>query len=320
MQQKRTITLMAILLVLMAVYVLKPQFQSYCGQDYATLNEPIFKASTPPLLPGKNTTNILQVGKNNNGLYTAKIEYFFRGEPARAYALAQATSNENNTQYVGLASARLERGEHTIDIEIQRPQNFSAIVTKKVIVSLGTDFKPSASAELDYAIEWPDQITYFQRQQQPPPKLVDELHKRAVSAIDEGSKQSLSLAKANLERILADNPDYVPELLANGASLRSQYNRKLNALAYALMANDMLAASRLANFGANFDDMVGEEKYPVAMIAFLNQNVEAIALMQKSGINFSKLKFNGVSAIQYAKNLNNKAILDIVIKGSGYSL
>jgi hypothetical protein len=86
------------------------------------------------------------------------------------------------------------------------------------------------------------------------------------------------------------------------------------------MANDNTAARQLVSFGAKFDDLVGEEQYPVAIIAFLNQDVEAIAIMQQNGVNFAKLKFKGISAVEYAKKLNNKEILAIVAKSSGYSL
>lgn len=112
----------------------------------------------------------------------------------------------------------------------------------------------------------------------------------------------------------------IPELLKKGSSMRAQDNEKYNAMAYALRAGDVDAAQRLAKSGARFDDLVGEEKYPVGLIAFSSQNVKAIKMMKNNGVNFTLLKFNGMNAVDYARKLNNKEILDIVEAGAGYPL
>jgi Tfp pilus assembly protein PilF len=112
----------------------------------------------------------------------------------------------------------------------------------------------------------------------------------------------------------------IPQLLKRGASLRTQDNQKYNAMAYALMGNDVEAAQRLSKYGAKFDEPVGMEQYPVGLISFTNENVDAIKMMKNRGVNFAAIKYNGVSAVDYARKLQNKEILDIVENGAKYPL
>lgn len=112
----------------------------------------------------------------------------------------------------------------------------------------------------------------------------------------------------------------IPDLLRSGSSLNSQDNDKFNALAYSLFQSDLDAARRLVGHGAKFDDVVGEKQYPVALIPIMNQDVKGVAMMKESGIDFAKVKFDGSSAIDYAKRIGNPEIIAIVKGSAKYSL
>jgi hypothetical protein len=553
MKEKRATFLMAIMLVLLAGYLLKSQLNYNLYQLERSTESP----KEPPLAENNKISN-LQISKNMNGTYTAKFEYFYRGEPEPAWLSVQAEANQTAKKHFDIAPVKLERGAHTVEVEVPRPTEQEEVTTKKITVSIvafqQTQEMTAASTEIDYAIEWPNLYTYLNIKQSSA-KSIEELYSEAVNYIDQSTGESLRLAKHNLEQILLNKPNYVPayselariamktswgpeglgqaekylksaleldakhantkvllgyvythqkrykeaedelaeaanigttnswlwanwgelllvqkkdnlalekylhiiesnrtydtndrarldayahifmilekqklfdkmdsfyqkradefgkypcffadyalfrithygdhesgisnskkaidsgcneayarnilgisfymawsvlsgnekniaitqarvflpegprlfyelarnektskviaKLIENGSSLSEQDNEKLSALAYALIENDIDAAKRLIGFGAKFDELVGHDQYPVAIIAFYNQNVKAIALMQETGVDFINIKFNGMNAVEYAKRLNNKAILEIVVKKRKYLL
>lgn len=554
MKEKRATFLMATMLVLLAAYLLKSQL----NYDLFKLERSTERPKEPPLAENNKLSN-LQISKNMNGTYTAKFEYFYRGAPEPAWLSVQAETNQTAKKHFDIAPVKLERGAHTVEVEVPRPMEQEEVTTKKVMVSIVAfqqtqEMTAAVSAELNYVIEWPNLYTYINIKQSSE-KSIEELYREAVNYIDQNTGESLKLAKHNLEQILLKKPDYVPayselariamktswgpeglgqaekylksaleldtkhantkvllgyvythqkrykeaedelteaakidttnswlwanwgelllvqkkdnlalekylhiiesnrsydtndrarldayahifmilenqkifdkmdffyrkradefgkypcffadyaffrithygdpesgisnskkaidsgcnetyarnvlgisfymawsvlsgsekniaitqarvflpegprlfyelarndktskvivKLIENGSSLSEQDNEKLSALAYALIENDIDAARRLIGFGAKFDELVGHDQYPVAIIAFYNQNAKAIALMQETGVNFINIKFNGMNAVEYAKRLNNKAILDIVVKKREYSL
>jgi hypothetical protein len=47
------------------------------------------------------------------------------------------------------------------------------------------------------------------------------------------------------------------------------------------------------------------QNYPVGFIAFSKQDVKAIRMTKKRGVDFQRLSFNGLNMIEYAKQLHN---------------
>lgn len=109
----------------------------------------------------------------------------------------------------------------------------------------------------------------------------------------------------------------VSQLMQSGVSIRLQDNDKLNALAYALMGEDIESSRRLLRLGAKGTDPVGAEGFPVALIPLMNQSVPGVLLMQQSGVNYSKIRFNGTNAVDIARRMGNPALLKALEQGSG---
>jgi len=113
----------------------------------------------------------------------------------------------------------------------------------------------------------------------------------------------------------------IPELVKSGVStLNSEDNEKYNALAYAVYADDTEAAQRLAKSGARFEDFVSQQKFPIGLVAFQKESVKMIKVMKSNGVNFSTLRYRGMSASDYAHKIGNKEIIDIVDSSAKYHL
>ena len=102
------------------------------------------------------------------------------------------------------------------------------------------------------------------------------------------------------------------KLIGAGESIDQQDNEKLTALAYALQNQNLQAAKCLLALGARPDIPVGEAGIPVALLPVLDADVDAVRLMRRSGVNYSKLKFRGATALDIAKRMGNPALLDAI--------
>ena len=100
------------------------------------------------------------------------------------------------------------------------------------------------------------------------------------------------------------------QLVASGESVDQRDNAQVNALAYALQARDYAAASRLLRLGARPDATVTFEDIPVAMLPVLNRDQEGIRLLQRAGVDFSKVRYRGISALEYAKQTGDRRLID----------
>ena len=49
---------------------------------------------------------------------------------------------------------------------------------------------------------------------------------------------------------------------------------------------------------------------PVALIPVVAERVEVVRMMQKYGVDYSKLRFRGATALDFAKQSGNSALLD----------
>lgn len=100
------------------------------------------------------------------------------------------------------------------------------------------------------------------------------------------------------------------KLLDGGEKIDEQDSGGMTALAYALQNDDLSAAHRLLALGANPQAPVGSEAMPVALMPVLERNLDEIRLMQRAGVNYSTLQYRGATALDYARRLGSKELLD----------
>lgn len=101
----------------------------------------------------------------------------------------------------------------------------------------------------------------------------------------------------------------VRKLVASGEAIDQKDNDKLTALAHALNDKDLDAARRLLKAGARADVPVGEGDVPVALLPVIEDDLEAVRALKRAGIDFSKLRYRGVTALDYAKRTGNEPML-----------
>ena len=99
------------------------------------------------------------------------------------------------------------------------------------------------------------------------------------------------------------------QLIAAGEQLDQKDNDKLTALAYALKNRDLAAAKRLLALGARSDIPVGYGDVPVALMPVMEGDLQAIRIMQQYGVDYSKLRYRGATAFDFAKQSGNSALL-----------
>ncbi|HSH89433.1 MAG TPA: hypothetical protein VK996_05585 [Ramlibacter sp.] len=97
-------------------------------------------------------------------------------------------------------------------------------------------------------------------------------------------------------------------LVATGDRIDAQDNYKLTALAYALRNKDLETARRLVRLGAKTDALVGDEQMPVALIPVAVRDLDGVRLMQRYGIDYAKLRYQGLTAIDHAKQSGDKVL------------
>lgn len=81
------------------------------------------------------------------------------------------------------------------------------------------------------------------------------------------------------------------------------------ALSMALMNNDFISAKRLINLGASLKEKVGRENFPIAFIPIVNQSTQGMLVLLSSTININEIKYNGQTALDFAKNFPNQEII-----------
>jgi Tfp pilus assembly protein PilF len=100
------------------------------------------------------------------------------------------------------------------------------------------------------------------------------------------------------------------QLIAAGESIGQQDNQKLNALAYALQDRDLAAARRLLRLGARPDALVGDADMPVALLPVIAADTAGIRLMRQFGVDYSKLRYEGATAIDHARRIGDRQLLE----------
>jgi tetratricopeptide (TPR) repeat protein len=106
------------------------------------------------------------------------------------------------------------------------------------------------------------------------------------------------------------------ELIAAGEQIDQLDNKKYTALAKALNEENLDAARRLMKLGARADISVGYEEIPVALLPVLEGNLKAIRMLRQSGVDYSTLRYRGVTAIEFAQQLGDPELLEALGKTS----
>lgn len=108
----------------------------------------------------------------------------------------------------------------------------------------------------------------------------------------------------------------IPALVKNGSSIGMQDGNKMNALAYALSYDDLPVAQRLIRAGAKPMDPVGDEAMPAALIPLVRQSLAGVALMQRHGVNYARLRYQGMTGLEIARRMGNPQLVKALEQGS----
>jgi hypothetical protein len=100
------------------------------------------------------------------------------------------------------------------------------------------------------------------------------------------------------------------QLVAGGEAIDQRDNAQINALAYALQAQEHTTARRLLQLGARTDTPVGFDDMPVALIPVLARDLEGVKLMRQSRVDYSKLRYRGATAVDHAKQIGDRQLLE----------
>lgn len=111
----------------------------------------------------------------------------------------------------------------------------------------------------------------------------------------------------------------VKHLLADGEKIDQKDSEGLTALAHALQNHDPQATKRLLALGADPATPVTYANFPVALVPVMDQDIQEIRILRQSGVDYSKLSYRGMTALEVAKRAGNKALLE-ALGGDGSTL
>jgi Tfp pilus assembly protein PilF len=228
MKERRTGILMAILLIMVGVFILKPSL------EIAPSTVEITKPSKEDLLPGENEIKNVEITRDDDGNLYATVHYYFRGgmTTPKIRVLADSPAPNAGMYWMPEQTALIKKGDNTAKIEIIRPyEPTGEFTSKKITVSLVSGFGDSSPAttkkEIDYSISWITQLKY-ENDRELAKKTNDELYKESVDLIDRAENNiTLNNAKFYLERILLKDPSYInayPELAR--ISMKTNWNQE----------------------------------------------------------------------------------------------
>ena len=105
------------------------------------------------------------------------------------------------------------------------------------------------------------------------------------------------------------------QLVATGEPIDQKDDDNFDALAYALQNRDYDAVRRLLALGARAGIPVGPVDVPVALLPVFSGDPAGVRVMRKLGVDYSKLRYRGATALDFAKQQGNQAVLAAL--GSG---
>ena len=130
-------------------------------------------------------------------------------------------------------------------------------------------------------------------------------------------------AGASMFYLLASDPSTIPaasKLIATGEAVDQKDNAGMTALAFALRGDELATAERLLALGAGWRTPVTVAAVPVALMPVLDGNLPAIALLRRAGVDYSKLQYRGATAIDWAKEAGDDALLRALVGTEGRTL
>lgn len=101
----------------------------------------------------------------------------------------------------------------------------------------------------------------------------------------------------------------IKKLVSNGLSLDQADNSGMTAFALALSEKNHAAARRLLRLGCNVNTKAVYGEYPVVLIPVMNRDIEGIKILRDHGIDFSKVKLGGTTALEMARQFGDAATL-----------
>jgi tetratricopeptide (TPR) repeat protein len=102
------------------------------------------------------------------------------------------------------------------------------------------------------------------------------------------------------------------KLISTGEMIDQKDNNEMTALALALEMGKLDAVARLLSLGARPDALVSTEEIPVALLPVLERDVAAIGVMQRAGVDYSKVRYRGATALDFAKQIGDDALLKVL--------
>lgn len=101
-------------------------------------------------------------------------------------------------------------------------------------------------------------------------------------------------------------------LLSAGEAIDQTDNQKMTALAYAMSNKKHDIAGRLLKLRARPDIPVGATDVPLALMPVIEEDYPGIKLMRQFGVDYAKIKYQNMTAIEHAKRMGNRKLLEAV--------
>ncbi len=123
-------------------------------------------------------------------------------------------------------------------------------------------------------------------------------------------------AGPSMFHLLASHSSTMPaakKLVAAGEAVDQKDNAGMTALALALQSSELEAAQRLLDLGAGLETPVTTAAIPVALLPVIDGNFPAIAFLRRAGVDYSKLRYRGATAVDLVKELGDSTLLQALV-------
>jgi tetratricopeptide (TPR) repeat protein len=117
-------------------------------------------------------------------------------------------------------------------------------------------------------------------------------------------------------QLLAGHDSTMPaakKLIAAGEAIDQKDNRGMTALALALQSDELEAVQRLLDLGAGLETPVTSGNIPVALLPVMDRNFPAIALLRRTGVDYSKLRYRDATAVELVKQIGDSELLQAMV-------
>ncbi len=214
MNTKRHTVLMAVLLGLLGYFIWDTQMhQNPLRSARIAPDQSAYahRSPAPAILPGANAIRGVHV-EERNGTYVARVNYFYRGDFEPGILRVSPVVSKNSASTTNPQHFRpLQRGQHEVEILLRRDYVIGSPSTTRLLrveMTQGRSGPVKIAKHFDQPLDWPGYEGYASAQRQP--QDIAELYERAVAEIDHGARNSLEAGKQKLEKILNQDPRFVP--------------------------------------------------------------------------------------------------------------